>query len=130
MMVIIKNVSYKLLFLCFCVIVVAYYDMVMPLINGIIQLKINILGFFLEPLLQWTFDISIRQAQLISAWIYLLIAIFFLGYLLIRIYQALSASIYTIRQNWLALKRWHKMGLALSFIFLFLLMGKMILLFV
>lgn len=130
MMVMIKNVTYKLLLPLFFVIAAVYYDITIPLINGIIQLKINILGFFLEPLLQWAFNVSIRQAQIISAWIYLLISLFFLGYLLIRIYQTLLACIYRARRHWLALKKWQKMGFALSFILLLLLVGKIIFLFI
>lgn len=125
-----KNIGYKVLLTLLALIGFIFYDITITIINGIIQLKINMFGFFIEPLLQWTFNVSIRQAQIISAWIYLLIAIFFLGYLLIRIYQALLASVYTARQNWLTLKRWQKLGLALSYTLLFLLIGKMILFFV
>jgi hypothetical protein len=128
MMVMIKNIGYKLLLPFICIMAVVYYDITVPLINGIIQLKINILGFFLEPLLQWAFDVSIRQAQIISAWIYLLIAIFLFGYFLIKISQSLLASIYTARRSWLALTKWQQSGFIVFFTLLFIAIGKIVLL--
>lgn len=129
-MVMIKNINYKLLLPLLFIIATVYYDITISLINAIIQLKINILGFFLEPLLQWAFNVSIRQAQIISAWIYLFIALFCFGYFLIYIYQSLLAYIHRIRRHWLTLKKWQKISFALSFILLLLLAGKIIFLFI
>ena len=47
-MVMRKNIGRKVLLALFGLIAMAFYDTTMPLINGIIQLKINFLGFFLE----------------------------------------------------------------------------------
>lgn len=129
-MVMRKNIGRKVLLALFGLIAMAFYDTTMPLINGIIQLKINFLGFFLEALLQWSFDVSLRQAQTISAWIYLLIASFLFWYLLIRIYQALIASFCTAHRFWLALNRWQKVWFFFSVIVLFIVIGKAVLLFV
>lgn len=107
---------------------VVFYDTTIPLINGIIHLKINVLGFFLEPLLQLAFDVSIRQAQIISAWIYLLIAVFLFGFLLIKTFQSLLVFIYTARRSWLALTKWQKVVFFLFFTILFMIIGKMVLL--
>jgi hypothetical protein len=79
-----KNIIIKIMLTLFGLLGVVYFDTTIPFINTVIQLKINILGFFLEPILQWTFDVSLRQAQIISAWIYLLIASVIFWYLLIR----------------------------------------------
>jgi hypothetical protein len=121
-----KNVGFKVLLTLLGLIALVFYDTTVALINGIIQLKINILGFFLEPLLQSTFDISLRQAQIISAWIYLLIASVIFWYLLIRICRALLANIYGVRQFWLALNIWQKMGLFFLVMVLFGVICKVI----
>ena len=128
MMVMIKNFGYKFLLILFCVIAIVYYEITVPLINGIIQLKINILGFFLEPLLQWAFDVSIRQAQIISAWIYLLMALLLFGYFFIRMSQNLLVSIYSARRFWLAQTKWQKVAFIVFFTLLFTAIGKLVLL--
>lgn len=127
-MVIIKNIGYKLLLPFICIMAVVYYDITVPLINGIIQLKINILGFFLESLLLWAFDVSIRQAQIISAWIYLLMAVFLFGYFLIRMSQNVLSSIYLARRFWLAQTKWQKSVFIVFFTLLFIAIGKIVLL--
>jgi hypothetical protein len=123
-----KNFIYKLLLMLFILLTLVFYDATLPLINGLIQLKINILGFFLEPLLQWAFDVSLRQAQVIAAWIYLLISIFIFGYFLIRISQKLLATIYTARRTWLVLTKWQKAGFIVFLTLLFIAIGKIVLL--
>lgn len=125
-----KNIGIRVLLAFFGLLGVVYIDTTIPFINAVIQLKINILGFFLEPILQWTFHVSLRQAQIISAWIYLLIASVIFWYLLIRICQALLANIYAVHQFWLALNRWQKMGLFFLVIVLFGVIGKVIFLFI
>lgn len=125
-----KNIGIRVLLTLFGLLGIVYFDTAIPFINTVIQLKINILGFFLEPILQWTFDVSLRQAQIISAWIYLLIASVIFWYLLIKIYQALLANICAARHFWLTINRWQKMGLFFLVIILFGVIGKVIFLFV
>ncbi len=125
-----KNIGYKVLLTFLILMGFIFYDITIPIINGVIQLKINMFGFFLEPILQWSFDISLRQAQMISAWIYLLIASVIFWYLLIRIYQGFLANFYAVRQFWLALNRWQKMVLLFLVMILFGVIGKVIFLFV
>ena len=125
-----KNIGYKVLLALFGLFAVIFFDTIIPFINGIIQLKINLLGFFLEPLLQWAFDIPLRQAQILSAWIYLLMASFISWYLFRKIYQAVLATFYSARRSWLAIKKWQKMGLFLLVMLLFILIGKTVLMFV
>jgi len=125
-----KNIGYKVLLAFFGLLAVIFFDTIIPFINGIIQLKINLLGFFLEPLLQWAFDIPLRQAQILSAWIYLLMASFISWYLFRKIYQAVLATFYSARRSWLAIKKWQKMGLFLLVMLLFILIGKTVLMFV
>lgn len=109
----IKNVLLKLFLIIILSIAIFYYNITIPLINGIIQLKINILGFFLEPLLQWAFDVSLRQAQVISAWIYLFLAVSLTGYLFIRLSRCIFANIYNAYQFWLSLSKWQQSGIIL-----------------
>jgi hypothetical protein len=109
---------------------VVFYETTIPLINVVIQLKINILGFFLEPLLQWAFDIPLRQAQIVSAWIYLLIAGLIFWYLFRKFYQALLMTFYTARLSWLAINRWRKMVFCLLIMLFFIVIGKTVLMFV
>lgn len=125
-----KNSAYKVLLTVLALLAVVFYDMTLPLIKIIIQLKINVLGLFLEPLLQSTFDIELRQARIIAAWIYLLIAIVISGYLFLLIHQALFAFFHTARQSWLAKNRLQKISLALLFILLFIAIGKTVMIFV
>jgi hypothetical protein len=125
-----KNIGIKLLLALVGLLGIVFFDTTIPFINAVIQLKINILGFFLEPILQRTFDVSLRQAQIISAWIYLLIASVIFWYLLIRIYQAFLASFYAAQQFWLTLNRWQKMGLFFLVMLLFGVIGKVIFLFI
>lgn len=110
--------------------ILVFYDITLPIINGIIQLKINILGFFLEPLLQWAFDVSLRQAQIISAWIYLFLASVIVWYWLIRICHALLACFYALKQFWVGLNNWNKTGLVFLVTVLFAAIGKAVFVFV
>jgi hypothetical protein len=129
-MVIRKNIAYKVLLTLVGLIAVVFYDTTIPFINNIIVLKIYILGFFLEPLLQWAFDISLREAQILSAWIYLLIASLIFWYLFRKFYQVLLTTFYSARRSWLAITRWQKMGLLLLVMLLFVVIGKTALMFV
>jgi hypothetical protein len=106
-----KNIGVKVLLTLVVLIAMVFYDKTISLINAVIQLKINILGLFLEPILQWAFDIPLRQAQIISAWIYLLLASCIFWYLFRKIYHGLFAIFYSARRSWLAINRWQKMGL-------------------
>ncbi|MDO8844271.1 hypothetical protein [Methylicorpusculum sp.] len=125
-----KNIAYKVLLTVLVLLAVVFYDMTLPLIKIIIQLKINILGLFLEPLLQSTFEIELRQARIIAAWIYLLIAIVISGYLFLKIHQALFTFFHTARQSWLAQNRLQKISHFLLFSLLFIAIGKAVLVFV
>lgn len=125
-----KNIFYKVLFALLILVVVIFFDTTLPIINGIIQLKVNLLGFFLEPLLQWGFDVSLRQAQIIAAWIYLLIAVIIVWYLLVKLFQALSATLYRARRSWSVLNKWQKTRTLFVFMLLFILTFKVALLFV
>jgi hypothetical protein len=125
-----KNIGYIVLLTLFGSLTVVFYDTTIPLINDLIQLKINILGFFLEPLLQWAFDMPLRQAQIVSVWIYLLIAGLIFWYLFCKIYQSSLATFYTVRQSWVAKNRLQKMSLFLLIMLLFIAIGKTILMFV
>lgn len=125
-----KNYIYKFLLALFILCALIFYDITIPLINDIIQLKINILGFFLEPLLQWIFEVSLRQAQIIAAWIYLFIASVIVWYWLIRVCHALLSSFYAIKKFWVGLNNWKKIGLVFLVTALFTAIGKAIFLFV
>ncbi|MCD2450765.1 hypothetical protein GO003_010205 [Methylicorpusculum oleiharenae] len=125
-----KKIAYKVLLTVLVLLAVAFYDLTLPLIKIIIQLKINILGFFLEPFLQSTFDIELREARIIAAWIYLLIAIVISGYLFLVIHQALFAFFNTTRQSWLAKNRLQKISHFLLFILLSIAIGKTVMIFV
>lgn len=129
-MVIRKNIGNKVLLTLVGITAVVFYDTTIPLINGIIQLKINILGFFLEPLLQWAFNISLREAQILSAWIYLLIVSFIFWYLFRKFYKVLIATFYSARRFWLVLNRWQKIGLFFLFMVLFVSTVKVVFLFI
>lgn len=124
-----KNIGVKVLITSLILIAMVFYDKTISLINAVIQLKINILGFFLEPILQWAFDITLRQAQIISAWIYLLLASCIFWYLFRKIYQGLFAIFYSARRSWLAINRWQKIGLFLLIMLLFIGIGKTVLMF-
>jgi hypothetical protein len=125
-----KNIGVKVLLALVGLLAVVFYDTTIPLINIIIQLKINILGFFLEPFLQWAFDMPLRQAQIVSTWMYLLTAGLIIWYFLSKFYQALLVTFYTARRSWLAINRWRKMGLFLVIMLLFIAIGKTVLMFV
>ena len=125
-----NNVGVKVFLTSLGLIAMVFYDKTIPLINTVIQLKINILGFFLEPSLQWVFDMPLNQAQILSAWIYILVAMFIFWYLFRKIYQASLAAYYSARQSWLAKNRWQKMRLFLLIMLLFVAIGKTVLMFV
>jgi len=124
-----KNIGVKVLLTVVVLIAMVFYDKTISLINAVIQLKINILGFFLEPILQWTFDVSLRQAQIISAWIYLLLASCIFWYLFRKAYQRLFAIFFSARRSWSAINRWQKVGLFLLIMLLFFGVGKTVLIF-
>lgn len=119
----------KLLLTLIGVLAVVFYDTSLPLINAVIQLKINILGFFLEPLMQWAFDLPLRQAQIMSAWIYLIIAGVIFWYFFLKFYQALLATFYTTRQSWLTSNRRQKIYVILLIMMLLSTLVKLVMIF-
>lgn len=125
-----KNIGIKVLLMLAGLLAVVFYEITIPIINAVIHLKINILGFFLEPLLQWAFNIPLRQAQIVSAWVYLFAASLIFWYLFYKFYKALLVASYTIRRSWLAISRWRKMGISLLIMLLFLVIGKTVLMFI
>ncbi len=125
-----KNIGYKVLLTLIGLLAVVFYDISIPIINGIIQLKINILGFFLEPLLQWIFGIPLRQAQIISTWIYLLIATLLFWYLFTKAYQALLVIFRSARQSWVAKNRWQKIKVILLIMLVISGLVKLVMIFV
>lgn len=117
--------------LAFCLILLLVFaDTAIPLMNNIIQLKIDLLGLFLEPLLQSMFDIPLRQAQVLASWIYLLIGIFIVWYVFKKVYQILFDVFYKLRQNWLEKNRIQKIRFSLLILLLLVALAKIILLFV
>lgn len=124
------NIGVKVLLTLVGLLAVVFYDTTIPLINAVLQLKINVLGFFLEPLLQWAFDMPLRQAQIVSVWIYLLTAGLIFWFLFRKFYQALLVTFFTARRSWLAINRWRKIGLFLLIMLLFMVIGKTVLMFV
>ena len=125
-----KGIGYKVLLPLLGLIAVIFYDTTIPIINGIIKLKVSFLGFFLEPLLQSAFDISLREAQILSAWIYLLIAIFIIWYFFRKVWLISLAIFYSARRAWLTMSRWQKMGLCLLAALLIMVIGKTALMFI
>ena len=125
-----KSIGVKVLLTLIGVLAVVFYDTTLPIINAVIQLKINILGFFLEPLLQWAFDLPLRQAQIVSAWIYLVFAGLLFWYLFVKGYQAILATFFTARHAWLAKNRRQKIMLILLVMVLISALIKLILIFV
>lgn len=125
-----KQFGLKVLFALLWLLAIVFADTTLSLINALIQLKINILGFFLEPLLQWIFDMPLRQAQIISAWIYLLIASFLCWLLLRKTYQAYMVIFHTARQTWLTKNRRQKLTIMLLIILLMSASLKLIFIFV
>lgn len=125
-----KSIIYKVLLPLLGLIAVIFYDTTTPIINGIIKLKVSFFGFFLEPLLQSAFDISLREAQILSAWIYLLIAIFIIWYFLRKVLLISLAIFYSVRRSWLTISRWQKMSLFLLAVLLVVVIGKTALMFI
>ena len=123
-------IGYKTLLVISAGLVFIFPDKALLVINGAIQLKINLFGFLLERLLQSIFDISLRQAQVISAWIYLIIGVLIVWYVFKKFYQALSDAFYSRRQNWSAKSRLQKIGIYGLIILLFFALTKLALLFV
>jgi hypothetical protein len=109
---------------------VVFADKTFPLINDIIQLKINLLGMFLEPFLQSVFDISLRQAQIVAAWIYLIMGVFIFWYAFKKIYYGLVNVLFKLRQNWLVKNRFEKIGFCVLSLLLTIALAKTFLLFV
>lgn len=125
-----QSFGFKTLLVLSAVLVFVFADLAIPLINVVIQLKINLLGFLLERLLQSIFDIPLRQAQVLAAWIYLLIGVVMIWYLFKKIYQVLFDAFYRMRHNWSAKNRLQKMVIFVLIILLFFALAKISLLFV
>jgi hypothetical protein len=124
-----KTIGVKVFLTLIGVLAVVFYDTTLPVINAVIQLKINILGFFLEPLLQWAFDLPLRQAQMVSAWIYLIFASILFWYLFVKSYKALLATFFTARHAWLAKNRRQKIKLIILVVLLIIALVKLSLIF-
>ncbi|OQW72245.1 MAG: hypothetical protein BVN35_14320 [Proteobacteria bacterium ST_bin11] len=123
-------IGYKILFAVFVTLVFVFPDKALLVINDILQLKMNVVGFLLERLLQSIFDIPLRQAQVIAAWVYLVIGVFIIWYVFQKFYQVLFDAFYSMRQSWLAKSRLQKMGISGLIIFLVFALIKLALLFV
>lgn len=129
-MVIRKSVVYKAVLLVLGLAAVIFYDLTMPLINEILKLKINILGFFLEPVLQAVFDISLREAQIVSAWIYLLTALLIFWYFFRKLCLFILAYCHALYRFWLSKTTWQKIGFFLAITLTLIAIGKFALMFV
>ena len=103
-----SSVGYRALLTLMIGLALLFPDMALMVINTGIQLKINLLGFFLERLLQTIFDIPLRQAQILAAWIYLVVGVFIAWYLFKKAYLFSFAAFYRLRQNWSAKNRLQK----------------------
>jgi hypothetical protein len=125
-----KQIGFKVLLVLSCVLALIFADSSTHIINKVIEFKVNILGFFLEPFLQWAFDIPLRQAQTVSAWIYMLIATFLVWYLFRKIYLVSSSYFQAARSTWVVKNRWQKVKIILLIILLMIVMGKTVLVFV
>ena len=123
-------VGYKTLLALSAFLVFVFPDKAILAINNVIQLKINILGFLLERLLQSIFDIPLRQAQVLAALIYLIIGVFIVWYVFKKFYQVLFDAFYSLQQNWLAKNRSQKFVIYALIILLIVAFTKIILLFV
>lgn len=123
-------VGYKTLLAVSAVLVFVFPDKAILAINDVIQLKINILGFLLERLLQSIFDIPLRQAQVLAAWIYLIIGVFIVWYVFKKFYQVLFDAFYSLQQNWLAKNRLQKFVIYTLIMLLIVAFTKIALLFV
>lgn len=87
-------------------------DIAKIVINNVIQLKINVLGFLLERLLQMIFDIPLREAQVLAAWIYLILGVFVVWYLFKKIYQASFIIFCHLKKNWSTKNRLQKLSIS------------------
>jgi len=125
-----QPIAYKVLLVLSAILLLVFADSAIPFINDTIQLKINLLGLFLEPLLQSIFDIPIRQAQVLASWIYLLICVFIAWYAFKKIYKLLFDAVFILRQSWLEKNQWQKVGMSVLILLLFAALAKIILLFV
>lgn len=125
----IKSIGFEFLLALLFLIAVVFYDISMPIVNEIIKLKVSFFGFFLEPILQAVFNVSLRQAQIISAWIYLLIAIFIFWYFLLKAFFSVRVVFNSVHRLWLRLGVWYKVGFSLLALLLILVVGKIVLIF-
>lgn len=125
-----KLLNDKILLVLLSLMAVFFYDITLPIVYRVIELKINILGAFLEPFLQWAFGISLRKSQIVSAWIYIVLASLLVWYLLYKGYQALCHIFHAARYSWLTKNRWQKIRLLLLILLIFIVIGKILLLFI
>jgi len=124
-----KGVIYKAIIWLLFLSAVIFYDLTLPLINAILTLKINILGFFLEPVLQSAFDLSLREAQIMSAWIYLIATTLLFWYFFRKAYLLIATYIYSARQFWLGISNLKKAAFSLVIISVVIAIGKSVLVF-
>lgn len=124
-----NSIGLKILLAILFLIAVVFYDITMPIVNEIIKLKVSFFGFFLEPILQAVFNVSLRQAQVISAWIYLSIAILIFWYFLLKAFFAVRVVFRSACAAWLRFGIWYKIGLLLLALLLIVVVGKSVLIF-
>ena len=105
-------------------------DIAILVINNIIQLKVNLLGFLLERLLQTVFDIPLRDAQVLAAWIYLIVGVFIAWYVFKMVYLILFAAFHRVRQKWSAKNRLQKLIIVLLVMLMLFALSKISLLFI
>ena len=125
-----RQIVFNVLLLVFCLAGLVFADATIGIINGLIQLKINIVGFFLEPLLQWIFGMPLRQAQIVSVWLYLLIASFVCWQLLRIGYQTAIGIMQALCTAWIVKSRGQKMKFMLLMLVLSSVLIKLMLIFV
>lgn len=125
-----SSVGYKLPLALSIVLGFVFPDVAIVVINHVIQLKINLLGFLLERLLQTIFDLPLRQAQVLAAWIYLIVGVFVVWYLFKKIYQVSFIAFYRLQQSWLTKNRLQKLSIAGLFLLVMFALIKILVLFV
>jgi hypothetical protein len=125
-----STVGYKTLLALSIGLAFLFPDIAILVINNVIQLKINLLGFLLERVLQTIFDIPLREAQVLAAWIYLIVGVFIAWYLFKKVYLVSFVAFHRVRQNWSAKNQLQKLVIYSLIILLTVAFTKIALLFV
>jgi hypothetical protein len=84
----------------------------------------------LERVLQTIFDIPLREAQVLAAWIYLIVGVFIAWYLFKKVYLVSFVAFHRVRQNWSAKNQLQKFVIYSLIILLIVAFTKIALLFV